>query len=115
MNVNYFFKGAGTSAEEEVANCGRLLLRRKRSGRDQTNGGQSRCIQEHERLPVVTPAPSRLTHEPLSYADEPTWRMLKRQSCFCVNTTQNNESRAAGRHVFLTAVIPQPADVQAFV
>lgn len=39
------------------------------------------------------------------------WQMLKRRICFYVN----NASQVAGRRVFLTAVILQTADVQAFV
>lgn len=38
------FLGARAVAKEEVAHCGCLLLRRKRSWRDQTYGGQSLTI-----------------------------------------------------------------------
>lgn len=56
--ISLSFKGARAAAQEEVADCGRLLLRRKRSWRNQTHGGQSLtnyhpptyCFQEHETL-----------------------------------------------------------------
>lgn len=59
--------GAGAAVQEEVADCGRLLLRRTRSWRNQTHGGQSRAVarcssQGFKRTyHKVTSAPSRLT------------------------------------------------------
>lgn len=46
VNVHLLLLGARTRgvAQEEVADCGRLVLRRKRSWRDQTHGGQSLAV-----------------------------------------------------------------------
>lgn len=67
------FPGARAAAQAEVADCGRLLLRRERSWRDQTHGGQSltiipqhiafRNMKHFNRNHEVTSPPSRLTRE----------------------------------------------------
>lgn len=67
------FKGARAAAQEEVADCGRLLLRRKRSWRNQTHGGQSltviprhiafRSMKHFDHSHKVTSLPLCLTHE----------------------------------------------------
>lgn len=46
VNVHLLFLGARARgvAQEEVADRGRLVLRRKRSRRDQTHGGQSLTV-----------------------------------------------------------------------
>lgn len=63
------FLGARTRgvAQEEVANRGRLVLRRKRSRRNQTHGGQnilpSGTSKGFKRCHKVTSAPARSIHE----------------------------------------------------